>query len=123
MDIKVVADGLIDAVEQLSEAERVRLRIITDLAPGERDFFTAALDQHPGRLAEVALKLVSEWDQMKSAERVASLLVLREILLWGVPRPGSQPGRGEDLTHPSGELRPLPQETHCSVRLQPGDAG
>jgi hypothetical protein len=86
MDTEAVAEELVDAVEQLSNTERARLRSITDLAPGEIDSLTAALDQHPGPLAEVALKLIGEWDQMKDAERVASLLALRQILIWGVPR-------------------------------------
>lgn len=81
MDTEVVAEELVDAVEQLSDAERARLRSITDLATGEIDSLTAALEQHPGPLTEVALKLVGEWDQMKDAERVASLLALREILI------------------------------------------
>ena len=99
MDTKVVAEELVDTVEQLSDAERARLRSITDLEPGEIDSLTAALDQHPGLLSEVALKLIGEWDQMKDAERVASLLALREIFIRGVPEEPSWRESGEALTH------------------------
>lgn len=101
---KLVAEELLDAVEQLSDAERARLRGITDLATGEIDSLTAAIEQHPGPLAEVALRLVGEWDQMKDAERVASLLTLREVLIQWVSSGSSRRGSCEASADPSSEL-------------------
>jgi len=78
---KSAAEGLLRAVGELSDPAKARLRRITDLTPGEIDVLVPALARQAKPLAEMALKLINEWDHLKESERVASLLVLREILL------------------------------------------
>jgi hypothetical protein len=81
MDRKSVAEGLVQAVGELSYSERARLRRITDLAPDEIKVLTGALAHQSSVLAELVLKLIKTWDQLEESVRVASLLAVREILV------------------------------------------
>lgn len=97
MDIEELAERLISAVDELSIPERTYLRYITDLAPGEVPVITIAVASKPVPLPDVALKLIGSWDHMRESERVASLLVFRELLTSTSPQASGHAGPPQNV--------------------------
>jgi hypothetical protein len=75
------ARQLIMAIEDLPSDKRRDLRETSALARNERAALKAAVVRMPNPLRPITLKLIESWESLTEAERVASLLLLREILV------------------------------------------
>jgi len=74
------AHQLILALERLPPGRRESVKTASVLTQEEATTLRIALHEVAGPLRTVSLKLIDTWEAMSESERIASLLLLREIL-------------------------------------------